>query len=144
MAGPVEEAGATARGFIDALKDQPAVLALMVANFGLLLFIFYALSGAAKFREQLMNQVFQNTARIHDMMQQQQQRSIPCPDVHGTLEPVKPLGKIAIEPLKPLEEVEMADKPKPAPPPPKPAPQPPIQQPNPSVPPTIVVPPEQR
>ena len=108
MTGPVEEAGATARGFIEALKGQPAVLALMVANFGLLLFIFYALSGAAKFRETLMNQVFQNTSRIHDMMQQ---RSVACPDQHGELEPVKPLGQIAIKPLKPIGDV--AEPPKP-------------------------------
>jgi len=82
MAGPVEEAGATARGLIDALKAQPAVLALTIANFALLAFIFYALHSAGKFRETLLNQVFANTARIHDMMQQ---RSVACPDQHGAL-----------------------------------------------------------
>jgi hypothetical protein len=107
--GPVEEAGATARGFIDALKGQPAILALMVANFGLLLFIFYALHGAAKFREQLMTQVFQNTSRIHDMMQQQQTRSVPCPS--GDLMPLKPLGGITVEPLKPFANAEGPAKP---------------------------------
>ena len=105
MTGPVEEAGATARGFIEALKGQPAVLALMVANFGLLLFIFYALSGAAKFRETLMNQVFQNTSRIHDMMQQ---RSVACPDQRTEIKPSEP---IVVEPLKPLAGVDEPLKP---------------------------------
>jgi hypothetical protein len=75
--GPVEEVGQTARGIISALGAQPAVLALTVANFALLAFIFYALHAAGKFREALLNQVFANTARIHEMVQQ---RSMPCPD----------------------------------------------------------------
>ena len=107
--GPVEEAGATARGLIDALKAQPAVLALTIANFALLAFIFYALHSAGKFRETLLNQVFANTARIHDMMQQ---RSVACPDQHGALEPLKPLdtveephkrSEVEVAPLKPIE-----------------------------------------
>jgi hypothetical protein len=75
--GPVEEAGSTARSLIDALKAQPVVLALMVMIFGLLLFQFYALHGAGKFRETLINQVFQNTATIHEILKQ---RSVTCPD----------------------------------------------------------------
>jgi hypothetical protein len=46
-----EEAGATARGLIEALKAQPAVLALTVANIGMMVFIFYALHSAAAFRD---------------------------------------------------------------------------------------------
>lgn len=55
--GPVESAEHVATGFIDALKAQPAVLALSVANLGMIAFIFYALNAAATFREQsLANQ----------------------------------------------------------------------------------------
>jgi hypothetical protein len=75
--GPVEEVGQTARGLIDALKGQPAVLALTIANFALLVFIFYALHSAAKYRETLISQVLSNSARIHELMQS---RSMPCPD----------------------------------------------------------------
>ena len=75
--GPAEEAGKVAGGFIEALRGQPAVLALTVANFALLVFIFYALNSADKYREGLMEQVFENSKRIHDLMQS---RSVPCPD----------------------------------------------------------------
>jgi hypothetical protein len=66
--GPVEEAGQTARTFIDALKGQPAVLALSVANFALLAFIFYALQQAAQFRQTLLDQVFKNNQDLHQLM----------------------------------------------------------------------------
>ena len=99
MTGPVEEAGSTARGFIEALKGQPAVLALSVANFALIAFIFYALSAAGKFRETLMNQVFANTAQIHEILKQ---RSVPCPDVRTEYGPFKP-AEITVEPSTPVE-----------------------------------------
>ena len=75
--GPVEEGAKLAGGFIEALRGQPAVLALTAANFALLVFIFYALNSAAKYREGLMEQVFENSKRIHDLMQS---RGLPCPD----------------------------------------------------------------
>jgi hypothetical protein len=56
-------------------------LALTVANFALLVFIFYALNSAAKYREGLMLQVFENSKRIHELVQQQ--RSVPCPDLNA-------------------------------------------------------------
>lgn len=49
-----EEVGSTARGFIDALKTQPAVLALIVSNFALLVFIFVALKYAAEARSEII------------------------------------------------------------------------------------------
>jgi hypothetical protein len=49
-----EEAGQTARSFIDALKHQPAMLALIVANIGMLVFMFYALAKAAEFRDGML------------------------------------------------------------------------------------------
>ena len=78
--GAVEEAGQTARGVVDALKGQPAVLALTLANFALLVFIFYALHSAAKYRETLINQVLTNSTRIHELMQN---RAVPCPPCPG-------------------------------------------------------------
>jgi hypothetical protein len=56
--GPVEEAGQTARSFIEALKSQPATLALIIANAAMLVFMFYALSKAAQFRDNLLTQQF--------------------------------------------------------------------------------------
>lgn len=95
--GPIEEAGQTARSFIDALKGQPAVLALTIANFGLLVFIFYALQQAAQFREKLLAQVFQNNADIHQLMatcrggqtwrgeeDKPHSSATPLPNSHGT------------------------------------------------------------
>lgn len=56
MAGPVEEAGKVASGIVEALKAQPAVLALTLAVIGMLVFIFYALSVAASFRDNMLKQ----------------------------------------------------------------------------------------
>ena len=78
--GAVEEAGQTARGVVDALKGQPAVLALTLANFALLAFIFYALHSAANYRETLIYQVLTNSTRIHELMQN---RAVPCPPCPG-------------------------------------------------------------
>lgn len=75
--GPVEEAGATARSLIDGLKAQPAVLALIIANFALLFFIYYALQSSAQSRDKLVQQVVDNSNSIHTMLQQ---RSVSCPD----------------------------------------------------------------
>jgi hypothetical protein len=48
---------------VDALKTQPAVLALTVANLALLLFIYHGLAGAAANRETLIRQVFEAVQR---------------------------------------------------------------------------------
>ena len=53
-----EEAGQTVRGLIDALKAQPAVLALSLAQIAMLLFIFYALAKGAEFRDAMLKQQF--------------------------------------------------------------------------------------
>jgi hypothetical protein len=53
--GVADEAGQTARSFIDALKAQPATLALIVANIAMLVFMFYALAKAAEFRHQMLD-----------------------------------------------------------------------------------------
>jgi hypothetical protein len=66
--GVGEEAGQTARSFIDALKGQPAVLALSVANFALLAFIFYALQSAAQYRQTLLDQVFKNGQELNQLL----------------------------------------------------------------------------
>jgi hypothetical protein len=82
--GPAEEAGKVAGGFIEALKGQPALLAMMVANFALLAFMFYALHGAAKYREAMMQQVFDNSTKIHELLQH---RAVGCPDNPGPARP---------------------------------------------------------
>ena len=75
--GPLDDAGKAADGIVDALKVQPTVLALTLANFTLLGFMFYALSGAASSREIIIKQVLENSASIHAMLQQ---RAVSCPD----------------------------------------------------------------
>ena len=101
MAGPIEEGAKVAGGIIEALKAQPAVLALSLANLALLIFIFYALHQAGKFREVLMNQVFQNTQRIHDVITQRSVQCPPCPRSEAD-QPLKST-EVVVEPLKPLE-----------------------------------------
>jgi hypothetical protein len=42
-----------------------------------LIFIFYALHSGAQYREAMMQQVFANSNKIHELLQQ---RSVICPD----------------------------------------------------------------
>jgi hypothetical protein len=65
-----------ATSLIDSLKAQPALLALIIMQIALLVFIFFALSSAAKFRENMMMQVFDNTKTIQDIIQR---RAVACP-----------------------------------------------------------------
>jgi hypothetical protein len=74
--GPVEEGGKAVNSIIDALKQQPAVLALTIANMALLIFIFYALHGSAQTRSVLVNQVLENSKAINQILQT---RSVSCP-----------------------------------------------------------------
>lgn len=75
--GVSDEAGQTARSLIDAMKSQPALLAMILANICLLVFMFYAFRSSAEYRDKLTSQVFTNTTAIHEMLSQ---RSVPCPD----------------------------------------------------------------
>jgi lactate dehydrogenase-like 2-hydroxyacid dehydrogenase len=74
--GVPEEAGKTARSIIDVFKEQPHVFGLLLINIALLVFMFYALHQAATFREKMVDQVFENTKNIGEVLQQ---RGIPCP-----------------------------------------------------------------
>lgn len=66
--GVPEEAGATARSFIDALKSSPATLALIVANAAMLVFMFYALSKAAEFRENMLKNQFEYQREVSNLL----------------------------------------------------------------------------
>jgi hypothetical protein len=66
--GPVEEAGQTARSFFDAMRTQPAVLALIVCNACLLAFIFYALIRAAEFRDNLLKSQFEYQREVSALL----------------------------------------------------------------------------
>jgi hypothetical protein len=104
--GPVEEAGATARSLIDALKGQPAVLALGLVNCALLIFIFYAMREAASYRQRLLDQTFENGREIQQLLAN-------CARMQrGSFDPLKPLGtveepqkksEVEVAPLKPIE-----------------------------------------
>jgi hypothetical protein len=74
--GPVEEVGQTARSVVSVLGGQPMILALVLLNMGLLVFMFYALQGAAKSREMIVQQVLANSQAVHQILQQ---RAIACP-----------------------------------------------------------------
>jgi hypothetical protein len=63
-----EEAGQTARSFFDAMRTQPAVLALIVCNVALLGFIFYALIRAAEFRDNLLKSQFEYQREISQLL----------------------------------------------------------------------------
>ena len=66
--GPVEEVGETTRSFFSAMSGQPAVLALIVANAAMLVFMFYALNRAAQFRDSLMTQQFTYQREISQLL----------------------------------------------------------------------------
>ena len=66
--GPVEEAGATTRSFFEIMRGQPATLALIVANAAMLVFMFYALSRAAEFRDNLLKQQFDYQHRVTELL----------------------------------------------------------------------------
>jgi hypothetical protein len=74
--GAPEEVGQTARSLIDVFKAQPHVFGLLLIIVALLVFMFFALRSAADFREKMVNQVFENSKSIHQMLQE---RSVPCP-----------------------------------------------------------------
>ena len=101
MAGPIEEAGSTARSLISALGTNPAQLGMLVLIFGLLVFFFYAQREAGKFRETMMQQVLENSKTIHSILMD---RSVTCPP-GGRTEIDQPLKstEVVTEPLKPLE-----------------------------------------
>jgi hypothetical protein len=72
-----EEAGRTSRDLIKAMSGNPALLGMIVANLGLLVFIFYALNSSAMYRENLTKEVLSNSAAIHRILTE---RAIACPD----------------------------------------------------------------
>jgi len=74
--GPVEEAGQTARSFIDVMKQQPALLGSILTNIALILFIFYALTASSEARNKLTTQVLDNAMAIHKLLSE---RSVACP-----------------------------------------------------------------
>ena len=96
--GPVEEAGETARGLIDALKAQPATLALIVSNVAMLLFIFYALHKAADFRDRMLSQQSEFAVHVTDLLS----RCI-VPD-NRTEIPLPPLRPVFNDPAKELPQ----------------------------------------
>jgi len=67
-----------AHEIIEALKAQPAVLALTVVIFALLGFIYYALHSGAVYRDKLVTQVLENSKHINDLMSGS--RAIDCGD----------------------------------------------------------------
>jgi hypothetical protein len=68
MTGPVEEAGKVAGGVVSALGSQPAVLALIVANLAMLVFLFYAANAAGKFRDDMLRQQFEYQHKVSDLL----------------------------------------------------------------------------
>jgi hypothetical protein len=67
---------ALAASVIESLKQHPAMLALLVMQIALLVFIFLALNSAAKFRETMLTQVLENSQTIHAIIRE---RAVACP-----------------------------------------------------------------
>lgn len=65
---PVEEAGQTIRGIVDALKAQPAVLALSLAQIAMLVFLFYAMYKAAEFRDKMQTSQFEYQRHVTELL----------------------------------------------------------------------------
>jgi len=72
-----EEAGQTARSFLEIMKQQPALLGSILTNVALVVFIFYALSASSEARNKLTTQVLDNAMAIHKLLSE---RSVSCPD----------------------------------------------------------------
>jgi len=66
--GISEETGQTVRSFIDAMKQQPATLALIIANTAMLIFIFYALSKGAEFRDTMIKSQFEYQKHVTELL----------------------------------------------------------------------------
>lgn len=66
--GAIEEVGQTARSFLETMKSQPAVLALIICNFALLAFIFYALLRAGEFRDNLIRSQFEYQREVSALL----------------------------------------------------------------------------
>ena len=66
--GPIESAEHVAGGIIDALKAQPAVLALSLAQIAMLVFLFYAMSKAAEFRDSMLKSQFEYQHKVADLL----------------------------------------------------------------------------
>lgn len=63
-----EEAGQTVRSIVEALKAQPAVLALSLAQITMLVFLFYAMSKAAEFRDSMLKSQFEYQHRVSELL----------------------------------------------------------------------------
>lgn len=66
--GPVEEGVKVAGGVVNALGSQPAVLALIVANLAMLAFMFYAMSAAANFRNEMLKQQYDYQREVSQLL----------------------------------------------------------------------------
>jgi hypothetical protein len=66
--GVTEEVGKTTRSFFEAMKDQPALLVMAIANLALIIFMYFALSAAAGFRTELIKQSFEFQKQAADLL----------------------------------------------------------------------------
>ena len=96
--GPVEEVGATTRSFFDTMRDQPATLAMIVANIAMLVFIFYALTKGAEFREQMLKQQFDFAHKVTDMLARCVVPDRTAVDPSGLIIPIRPYDPKPVEP----------------------------------------------
>jgi len=66
--GPIEEGAKVAGGFIDALRGQPATLALIVSNMALLIFIFYIGHEVATGRQKMLEQEYEYQKHVTELL----------------------------------------------------------------------------
>jgi hypothetical protein len=78
-----------ATSFFESLKNQPALMVLSVSNFALLAFIFYALTQAATFRSNLINQNYEYQKTVTEILSK---CIVPHTHAPGELPPVIPIA----------------------------------------------------
>lgn len=66
--GPVEEAGQTARTFMDIMRGQPLVLALCIMNLALLGLIYWERTAAEHERTEGLRLLYENRKYVGDLL----------------------------------------------------------------------------
>jgi hypothetical protein len=66
--GPVEEAGQTARSFLDALKTQPIMLGMIAVILSLIGFLFYGAQRSSTVRQAEFQMVFDAQVQMSKLL----------------------------------------------------------------------------
>jgi di/tricarboxylate transporter len=79
--GPTEEAAKAAGSFIDAMKQEPLSLALVLMNIALLVFFYFILTTVAAQREREITQLHQDDREVRDLSRSKAFSMTPIPPI---------------------------------------------------------------